>query len=246
MILRICNVKILTFRTIRGFLLALCFVPFLTGPTTSQEFYQLAFRVCNWPQDARELFYTQLAAFPRLLSRALLIAQTNLTVAALSLVNDPGLNAEKRMDELATGPPKIIACFISDLRTAVLKSETLFDADEFVNEPLTALLTPESQLINAIADRSKWSYITTPAVLTLPFKSDLLRIFSIFNQRMQGRQEFEARGGNVTLRNLQLYLEVSRNDIVNDTLKILQHTDQSHLLKKLVLYMIPNELFREI
>jgi ubiquitin-protein ligase E3 A len=231
MLVKLVEGEKVTFRAIRGALLAFCFLPLLVGPRVGSFVEPFFSKILGWPEDAKKIFGDWLSKFPKLLSQALVICQTNLTVWSLSLLSDRGMTVDGADQAVKSAPPRILARMISALREVSLKTEATFDSDEFANEPFTSLLSPRGQLF---VPRQEWTYIQTPAVLTLSFKSELLRLYAALTQQARMQEDFIVRGGNVTRRDLHLYLEVSRHDIVRDALQILQHVDQDGLLRKLI------------
>jgi hypothetical protein len=227
MIVRLARARPLTFRSVRGALLVFCFLPLLTGASVSKHFCQFLKQLFEWPEEARRFFFDARTDSPELLNAARVIVQTNLTLWSLCIAADPKLRLSRlREEKLVKRRPRALTGFLQELREAVHRNNSLPDVVDFANEPFTSLVTIDFT-------RSMDSFLNARSALTLGFRNSLLTQYCAEMQQRLMHEDILARGLNISIRDLQFFLEVSRSEIVSDTLATVQRVDQMVLLKKL-------------
>jgi ubiquitin-protein ligase E3 A len=229
---QICATQKFTFRLLRALLLTFCFTEFMIGNGVSHEFAQIMNFVNSLPSDIQELVLIEFPRIPALFTQALYIAQTNLTVWSLNCLIETRHSRSMWANRVHSLDVQMMAVFINNLR--FVASDENMTSEFFVNEVFTNLLSPEKELISFLNGDENHSIFSWPSVLTLRFKNAVLQLFSRIRHESIIHVVIHRRGNAVTERDVRLFLEVKRDDIVNTTLQALENVDAETLTKKLI------------
>ena len=225
-----------TFHQLRGLMLVFCFGPYLCGGEVSQAAHALAKHILDLENVADATMKHVLGSFPNVVSLILHVFQNNLSVFAMEYM--PVVeHQEVKQSDLRGDVPMILARAIQWLRGVVSMSEIALPSFEFGNGPLSSCLDTQYEVIEFLKAREgKPNYLSVPAVLTLGAKGAMLRFFNEVQQDQRARESITLRAlrAPISRRDLQLFIEVSREDIVQDTIRELTRTSEENLLKKLM------------
>ncbi|KAK8888649.1 Ubiquitin-protein ligase E3A [Tritrichomonas musculus] len=228
-----------TFHHVRSLILLFCFEPFYTD-NDNKSFSlinDLIGHIVKLDQKARNVFFVSLQTRPRILQQILDICQNVITLFIYKSTQLPKPRSLFFFN---------FAIFLMNLRDiSSFQSSTPLPSSKFSNDEYTNLIDPKDFYRN----RQNYDILfTNPAILSLAFKNEVFHIeqtVKMETQRMQAAREeifthgFQSR--EQIIRNIHLQLQVHRNNIVNDTVKEVNHMRDDHLNRPLMVSFIGEE-----
>ena len=227
-----------TFHQLRGLMLVFCFGPYLCGGELLPVVRDLAKHIVDLENVADAAMKHVLGSFPSVVSLILSVFQNNLSVFCMEHIPVGGRTVDLALQmNLRSEVPMLLARAIQWLRGVVSMSDIGLVSSEFSNGPLSACLDAQIEVVEFLKAREgKPTYLGVPAVLTLGAKGSMLKLFNEFQQEERARESITLRAlrAPISRRDLQLFIEVSRENIVQDTIRELTRTSEENLLKKLM------------
>lgn len=230
-----------SFHQARALLLTFCFGLYMSEGAACPVVDDLATHLLHLTKVVEDTIKSALSSLPRLLRIIVAVFQRNLSIYALpSMPVDPNFSRiPGKQAELRSALPMNLARALQWLRDVAFMSDHHFSSSEFSNGPLSNALDPEYDVIETLKGREgQPNYMSVPAALTLSAKGQRLKLFNEFEQNVRARESIMQRIRTpmtpLSRRDLQLYIEVSREGIVEDTIRELARTPEENLLKKLV------------
>lgn len=214
---------------IRSLMLLFSFRTTFITSKTIPEFVKILQHIFDLPADIFNELLKNFGNHKGFMEAALNIAQSNFTVYLL---------APNETKSHKTAKCKLMARFLNELRVASQASLSPLPARNFSNDIISNQLDVTEETSNYLNDAG-FSYISIPAVLNLEFKSTVLQIFHKHKQQSSATQNllnrvFQQMNTNLSQRDLSLFIEVSRENIVEDTLHQLSRAPAEALYRKLL------------
>lgn len=246
-----------TFYGINFLFVSLYLYGFMPCNDVSETIVRIIAAINRLPEEGKNLLSSYYIKCPSVLPIVLEVCKDQITYAVICL---------EEKNRQYQGAISIISTFINILSNWNYNSTEPIQYTNFNHDLLTQFLKSRIEYANFLDQRTiKYHrFMDTPAVLTLPFKNNILiEYFETLQNREASRIINERHFMIQNRRDLQLTIEINRNSIVDDTIKIISRTQNENFFKKLLVifkgeqgvdaggvsreffYLLCNELFDE-
>lgn len=214
-----------TYYNLRAHILCLFFLSLYNYSDCSKPLNELVSHLIKIYQKNVKIVFETLEQLPFVCNRVLNLIQENLTVNVI-------INKNNLYDESI----KCLTRFIQDFSKNIRNIPSSLFSNDILSEFLYTKQNLETELTFFLKNSKEFYFISYPSILNLTLKSRILFEFLGYSQDNVARihiQRALLEGRPATQRDVQLYLDVSRDNLIEDTLNQISRLSTDKLTLKL-------------
>ncbi|KAH0790401.1 ubiquitin ligase [Histomonas meleagridis] len=219
--------NLLTFYNIRAHILCLFFLSLFSCSDGSEPIFDLVNNLLTFCSSHLDFLFTQISSLPFVSTQILGIIQESLTVHTILHLDNPYVK-----------PIEQLSIFIHNLSQHNKHVSNSLFSNDILSDSLYTKSCLERELNSHIKNSKNFYFLTYSTVLNLTYKSRILSEFLTFCQETYARDNLlrmiATERRQISPRDIQLYLEVSRNNLIEDTLNQISNFSADQLVLKLV------------
>ncbi|KAH0787258.1 ubiquitin ligase [Histomonas meleagridis] len=224
---KLSQARLHTFYNIRAHILCLFFLSLFPCSDGTEPVYSLVDNIMINFRNHFDYIITQISKLPFVFTRILELVQESLTVYTILNIEDPYVSKVERL-----------STFIHFLSQHNKQSASTLYSNDILSDSLYDKQWLERELISHIKKSKRFHFLMCYSVLNLSYKSRILSEFQVFTQESYARENLlrmlTTEHRQISQRDLQLHLEVQRNNLIEDTLKQISNFSSEQLLLRLV------------